>query len=236
MAPPTLSEPDSSSPVPGGPTDAPAKPKPLMRGWLHLCAFVATCIAGPILISKAPTPGATAALVVYVVAIALLFGVSAAFHLKRWSPVARRRMRRADHSMIFVAIAGSYTAVAGLALTGWAQAVILVIVWVGAIVGITLRQVWLNAPKWAIALPYVVVGWCALVVVPQLVHALGGAGFALLLAGGAAYTAGAVVYALKKPDPWPTLFGYHEVFHLCTIVGATVHFYVIAHYCLPLAS
>jgi len=239
MAPPTISEPDSSSTASRVPAEAAAeaaaRPKPLMRGWLHLGAFVATCIAGPILVSDAPTTGATVALVVYVISIALLFGVSAAFHLKHWSPVARRRMRRADHSMIFVAIAGSYTAVAGLALTGWARVAILVIAWVGAVVGITLRQVWLNAPKWAIALPYVVVGWCALLVAPQLVHSLGGAGFALLLAGGAAYTVGAVVYARKRPDPWPTVFGYHEVFHLCTIIGAGLHFYVIAHYALPLA-
>jgi hemolysin III len=241
MAPPTTLEPSSSSspaPGPGGALEAPgapAKPKPLMRGWLHAAAFVATCIAGPILVAQAPTAGTTAALVVYVVSIAALFGVSAAFHLKRWSPAARRRMRRADHSTIFVAIAGTYTAVAGLALTGWAQVAILVIVWVGAALGITLRQVWLDAPKWAIALPYVVVGWCALLVVPQLVHALSVTGFVLLLAGGAAYTFGAVVYALRKPDPWPVVFGYHEVFHLCTVVGATVHFYVIAVYVLPLA-
>lgn len=225
-----------ASPTAAEPSEDQAKDKPRLRGWLHLCAFVAMCVAGPILVSKAPTPGATAALAVYVISVALLFGVSAAFHLKRWSPTARRRMRRADHSMIFVCIAGSYTAVVGLALTGWAQVAVLVIVWVGALVGITLRQVWLAAPKWAIALPYVVVGWCALLVIPQLVRALGGAGFALLLAGGAAYTVGAVVYALKKPDPWPRVFGYHEVFHLCTVVGATLHFYVIAHFCLPLAS
>src|SRR5271169_3390993 len=199
MPPPTTLDPAASSPAPTGTPEEPARPKPLMRGWLHLAAFVATCIAGPILVSEAPTPGATAALVVYVISIALLFGVSAAFHLKHWSPAARRRMRRADHSMIFIAIAGTYTAVAGLALTGWAQVAILAIVWGGAIVGITLRQVWLDAPKWAIALPYVVVGWCALLVIPQLVDALGTAGFLLLLAGGGAYTAGAVVYAMKRP-------------------------------------
>ncbi|HUO48301.1 MAG TPA: hemolysin III family protein [Acidimicrobiales bacterium] len=233
MTPPTTLEPTPAAPLPA---DAPAaKVKPRMRGWLHLGAFAVTCVAGPILISEAPTAGATAALVVYVVSIAALFGVSAAFHLIHWSPAARRRMRRADHSTIFVAIAGTYTAVAGLALTGWAQTTILVIVWVGAAAGITLRQVWLDAPKWAVALPYVVVGWCALLVIPQLLHSLGGAGFGLLLAGGAAYTVGALVYARRKPDPWPTVFGYHEVFHLCTVIGAGLHFYVVAHYALPLA-
>ena len=145
-------------------------------------------------------------------------------------------MRRADHSTIFIAIAGSYTAVAGIALTGWARTAVLCIVWGGAIVGITLRQMWLDAPKWVIALPYVVVGWAAVAVLPQLFRALGGTGFALLLAGGLAYSAGAVVYALKRPDPVPGTFGYHEVFHACTIVGAALHFVVIAWFVLPLAG
>jgi hemolysin III len=102
--------------------------------------------------------------------------------------------------------------------------------------GITLRQLWLDAPKWVIALPYVVVGWAAVAVLPQLYRALGGAGFGLLLAGGVAYSVGAVVYALKRPDPVPGVFGYHEVFHACTIVGAVLHFVVIAWFVLPLAG
>ena len=210
--------------------------RPLLRGWFHLGALVVVLIAGPILISKAPSAGATVALTIYVVSIALLFGVSAAFHRISWSPAARRRMRRADHSTIFIAIAGTYTAVAGLALTGWSRVLILCLVWIGAIAGITLRQVWLDAPKWAVAIPYVVVGWAALAVLPQLLDTLGGLGFALLVAGGAFYTAGAVVYALRRPDPVPHVFGYHEIFHACTVVGATLHFVVIAWFCLPLAK
>ncbi|HXX89924.1 MAG TPA: hemolysin III family protein [Acidimicrobiales bacterium] len=233
MTPPTTLEP--ADVAPDGAPAATARPKPRLRGWLHALAFVAICVAGPILVAQAPTAGARAALVVYVLSIAALFGVSAAFHLVHWSPPARRRMRRADHSTIFVAIAGTYTAVAGLALSGWAQTTILLVVWIGAAAGITLRQVWLDAPKWAVALPYVVVGWCALLVVPQLVHSLGGVGFGLLLAGGAAYTVGAVAYARRRPDPWPAVFGYHEVFHLCTVIGATLHFAVIARFALPLA-
>jgi hemolysin III len=167
--------------------------------------------------------------------IVALFGVSAAFHLVHWGPVGRRRMRRADHSTIFFAIAGTYTAVAGLALTGWSRTLVLSLVWVGAAGGIALRQLWLDAPKWAVAVPYVVVGWSALAVVPQLYRALGGAGFGLLLAGGACYTAGAVVYALRRPDPAPAVFGYHEVFHAFTVAGAALHFAVIALYALPRA-
>jgi hemolysin III len=166
----------------------------------------------------------------------LLFGVSALFHRHTWGPVGRRRMRRADHSTIFIAIAGSYTAVAGIALSGWARTALLCIVWGGALIGITLRQVWLDAPKWVIALPYVVVGWAAVVVLPQLYAALGPTGFALLLAGGLAYSAGALVYALKRPNPVPGVLGYHEVFHACTIVGAVLHFVVIARFVLPLAT
>lgn len=217
------------------PDEPAAKTKPLLRGWLHLGAFVATLVAGPILIAQAPTGWAAFALTIYVVSVAALFGISASFHLITWSGPARRRMRRADHATIFIAIAGTYTAVAGLALTGWPRILILCVVWIGAVAGITLRQVWLDAPKWAVAIPYVVVGWSALLVLPELVHALGGVGFTLMVIGGAFYTAGAVVYALRRPDPWPEVFGYHEVFHACTVVGATLQFVVIAWYALPRA-
>ncbi len=157
--------------------------RPLMRGWLHVGALLAALVAGPLLASRAPTPWTAAALSIYAASLVALFGVSAAFHRVRWSPPARRLMRRADHSTIFVAIAGTYTAVAALALRGWAQILVLTLVWVGTAVGITLRQVWLDAPKWAVALPYVVVGWVALAVVPQLVRGLRSGGFALVLAG-----------------------------------------------------
>jgi hemolysin III len=218
-----------------GPTPGSADGRPLLRGWIHLVALVVTVIATPFVVARAPTAGAAAALVIYMTSIVALFGVSASFHRIRWSPAARRRMRRADHATIFVAIAGTNTAVAGLALRGWAQVLILSLVWGGAVVGITVRQLWLDAPKWAVAIPYVVVGWCAVVVSPQLLHALGGAGFGLLAAGGAAYTVGALVYAAKKPDPVPGVFGYHEVFHACTVIGAVLHFVVIVHYALPRA-
>ena len=212
-----------------------AATRPLLRGGIHLVAFVVTVIGAPFVIAQAPTAGAAAALAIYMTTIAALFGVSAAFHRIRWAPAARRRMRRADHATIFIAIAGTNTAVAGLALRGWAQVLILSLVWGGAAIGITVRQMWLDAPKWAVAIPYVVVGWCALVVLPQLLHALGGAGLALLVAGGASYTLGALVYALKKPNPVPGVFGYHEVFHACTVVGATLHFVVVMVYALPRA-
>ncbi len=224
-----------ASDVVGGPGvgRGPARPKPVLRGWLHFGALAAMLVAGPLLVARSHRPASTAFLVVYVLSMIALFGVSASFHLIHWSPSARRRMRRADHSTIFVAIAGTYTAVGGLALGGWSRVLILSLVWAGAVGGIVLRQLWLDAPKWAVAIPYVVVGWSAVVVLPQLVRSIGGAGFALLLAGGACYTVGALVYALRRPDPLPATFGYHEVFHAFTVVGAVLHYVVILVYALP---
>jgi hemolysin III len=209
--------------------------KPRLRGVFHQVAFLVSLVSGTALVIAAPTTASALMVGVYAVSVSLLFGVSALFHRHTWGPEGRRRMRRADHSTIFVAIAGSYTAVAGIALNGWARTLVLSVVWGGAAAGIALRQLWLDAPKWVIALPYLVVGWAALAVLPQLERALGGAGFILLLAGGVAYTAGALVYALKRPDPVPGVLGYHEVFHACTIVGAILQYVVIAWFVLPLA-
>ena len=180
--------------------------RPLLRGWMHVGAFGAWLIGGPFLIAAGPDAGSKAA----------------------W-----RRMRRADHSAIFVGIAGTSTGLAGLALTGWPQVLVLSMVWGGALAGIVLRQVWLDAPQWAVAVPYIVVGWCSLIVAPQLVRSLGWVGFALMLAAGLAYTGGALVYARKRPDPWPGVFGFHEVFHACTVVGAGTFAYLIAFIALP---
>jgi hemolysin III len=207
--------------------------RPLLRGWLHVGAFVAWLIGGPFLIAAAPNGWSTFVLTVYVLSMLCMFGTSAAFHRFRWSAPAWRRMRRADHSAIFIGIAGTSTGLAGLALTGWSQALVLSLVWAGAIVGIVLRQVWLDAPQWAVAVPYVVVGWCSLIVAPQLVRSLGWVGFTLMLIAGLFYTSGALVYALKHPDPWPGVFGFHEVFHACTLVGAGVFAYLIAFIALP---
>jgi hemolysin III len=208
--------------------------RPLLRGWLHVVAFFGWLVGGPFLIAAGPNTGTKAALAVYVAGMLVMFGTSAAFHRIRWSAPAWRRMRRADHSAIFVGIAGTTTAVAALALTGWVEAVVLVLAWGGAAAGVALRQVWLDAPQWAVAVPYVVVGWGPpAVAAPALVHALGWLGFSLMLAGGCAYTAGALVYARKRPNPWPRVFGFHEVFHACTLVGATLFACLVAFVALP---
>jgi hemolysin III len=218
--------------APGTPRDNLGR-RPLLRGWIHVAALVAWLVAGPFLIAAGPDAGSKAALSVYVFAMVAMFGVSAAFHRVRWSAPAWRRMRRADHSAIFIGIAGTSTAVAGLALSGWPQALMVSLVWAGAVAGIVLRQVWLDAPQWAVAIPYVVVGWCSLIVAPQLFRALGGVGFALMLIAGVAYTSGALVYARKRPDPWPEVFGFHEVFHTCTVIGAGIFAYLVAFIALP---
>ena len=223
----------ASAPLLEAPSPAVAAGRPVLRGWLHLGAVVAMAVGGPLLAVQARNPGEAAALAVYSLSMVALFGVSAAFHRIRWRPAARRRMRRADHATIFFGIAGTYTAVAVLALAGWAEILVLSLVWAGAAVGISVRQVWLDAPKWAVTVPYVVVGWCALAVLPQLLAGMGGAGFALLVCGGAAYSAGALVYARRRPDPAPGVFGYHEVFHACTVAGAALHFAAIAAFALP---
>jgi hemolysin III len=213
----------------------PEAAKPRLRGVIHQVAFFVSLASGLALVVAAPTAGSKAVMTVYAVSISSLFGTSALFHRRTWGPVGRRRMRRADHSTIFLAIAGTYTAVAGIALHGWARTAVLCIVWGGALVGIAVRQLWLDAPKWVVTIPYVTVGWAALVVLPQLYRVLGPGGFLLLLLGGLAYSAGAVVYALKRPNPVPGVFGYHEVFHACTVVGAVLHYVAIAGFVLPLA-
>lgn len=226
----------SPRPVPAAAT-ATARPtaegRPLLRGWLHAAALLPAVVATSLLAAHGHGRGQQAALAVYGAGLAALFGVSASFHRVRWSATARRRMRRADHGTIFLAIAGTYTAVAVLALRGWARTSILCVVWVGAAAGAALRQLWLDAPKWAVALPYVVVGWCAVIVLPQLWRGLGPAGFALLVAGGCCYSVGAAVYARRRPSPVPAVFGYHELFHALTVVGAVLQFAAVAAYALP---
>lgn len=211
----------------------PSAARPLLRGWLHVGAFTAWFIGGAFLVVAGPDAASRWALTIYVLTMLVMFGISALFHRLHWSAPAWRRMRRADHSAIFIGIAGTSTAVAVLALSGWSEVLILSLAWAGAAAGIVLRQTWLDAPQWAVALPYVVVGWCSLIVAPQLVRSLGWAGFVLMLFAGIAYTAGALIFARRRPDPWPGVFGFHELFHACTVVGAGLFAYVIAFIALP---
>ncbi len=212
----------------------PKLPKPRMRGVTHQWAFFVSVIAGAALVVAAPAGTARLAVGIYAFTVAALFGTSALYHRINWSSIgARRWMRRLDHSMIFLLIAGTYTPFALLVLDGPLATVILIVVWVGAVGGIILKLAWVDVPKGVMALIYIALGWVALAAFPELVSELGFTGGGMVIAGGLLYTLGALVYAFKRPDPVPTVFGYHEVFHAFVIVAAALQYAVIAFYVIP---
>lgn len=209
--------------------------KPLLRGWSHVLAFTVIAVLGIIMVAVAgASTGDRLLLVVYVAGTLTMFGVSALYHRLRWHDRARSIMRRLDHSAIFLAIAGAYTPVMAIALDGWQRAFVLIAAWGGTVVGMTLEWLPIKVPRPLFTAVYVVVGWSAAVAFPQLSRSLGTAGFLLILGGGLLYTLGAVVYAVKRPDPWPRVFGFHEIFHLFTLAGAGCHLAAIAFYVVPL--
>ena len=208
--------------------------KPRLRGVSHQWAFFVSCAIGAALVIAAPAGTPRLAAAIYAVSVSALFGVSALYHRTTLaSAAARRWMRRLDHSAIFLLIAGTYTPFALLVLDGAIATVILVVVWAGALGGILLKLVWIDAPKLLTAIVYVALGWVAVAAFPDLIDELGVTGTALVVAGGLLYTAGALVYALKRPDPVPTVFGYHEVFHALVIVAAALQYAVVAFYVIP---
>ncbi len=170
---------------------------------------------------------------IYAVAVSGLLGTSALYHRVTWRPGPRRWMKRLDHSMIFVLIAGTYTPVALIALSGPLSRAILIAVWVGAAAGVIFKLAWIDAPKWLFAAVYVALGWVSVAVFGELPAAIGWLGFAGLALGGLLYTAGAVIYATERPNPFPKVFGYHEIFHALVIVAAALHYAVIAFAVLP---
>jgi len=206
-----------------------------MRGVSHQIAFFASLVAGGVLIAVAPGGTPRFEVIVYALSLSGLLGVSALLHRRDWPPKTRQALRRLDHSMIFILIAGTYTPIAGILLHGGLRTAVLLTVWIGALGGVAFTIAWIDAPKWVAALPYVALGWVAVIASPQLIDRIGGDGFGLIALGGVLYTTGAVVYARKRPDPSPAVFGYHEVFHLFVIAAAAAHYAVIAAYALPLA-
>lgn len=199
--------------------------KPLLRGWIHAYAFVVALAAGIVLCSLAATRPGVAPLVscvIYSVTVCALFGVSALYHRRVWTRTGYAVMRRLDHSMIFVFIAGTYTPFSVLLLDQPSSTVILVVVWGGALAGVVMKLFWPHAPRWVSAPLYLALGWVAIAVLPDLLHRGGVAALVLLLAGGIGYSVGAIFYALRRPNPWPTVFGHHEFFHACTVVAAIV--------------
>lgn len=206
--------------------------RPLLRGVLHHVAFWIALVAGGGLIAEANGTQRRLAAVVFATSVIVCFGISALYHRVWWRPSVRVWMRRADHAGVYLLIAGTYTPVALLALRGQWRPAVLGVVWAGAVVAIAVKFVWIGAPRWLGASLGLLLGWVAVVALPELVRNLDGAALSLLIVGGLAYTAGALVYARGRPDPVPAVFGYHELFHALTIVGVTCQYTAIAFFVL----
>ncbi len=205
----------------------PPRENPLLRGVSHEVAAAFALAGWVALVRAAPGPRPAVAAAVYGLALTAQFGVSALYHRPSWGTRARLLMRRLDHAAIFLLIAGTYTPVC-LLLPGSAGRTLLAAVWAGALAGMILSAAWPLAPKWLMAGLAIALGWAVVPVLPALHAAIGPGGLALLLSGGVAYTVGAVVYASRRPDPFPRVFGYHEVFHALVIVAAVCHYVAVA--------
>ncbi|MDX6724502.1 MAG: hemolysin [Solirubrobacteraceae bacterium] len=220
-------------PRPNHPAHEPAERRPRLRGVSHQWAFAVSLIAGAVLVVSAPSGRAAAVGALYAAALAGMFGASALYHRVSWRPSVRPWMRRLDHSMIFVFIAGTYTPVTVLSLDGVLPVVVLAIVWGGALAGVALKLVWITAPKGLVASVYVLLGWVGLALLPEVLRSAGVLPALLFVAGGMLYTAGAVVYVRRRPDPRPAVFGFHEIFHAFVIAAALAHFIAIAVFVVP---
>lgn len=204
-----------------------AEIKPKLRGWLHLGATPLVTVGGILLIVLAPTMAGKIGSAVWLSGSMLLFGTSAAYHLGDWSPGAKATLRRLDHGNIFVFISATYTPLALTLLPAASATTMLVLVWSIAAAGVTLQVFWTTAPRWLNVASYLLLGWVGLGWLPAFWVTGGPAVVILILAGGLAYTIGAVMYARKSPNPWPEWFGFHEIFHALTVVAAICHFAAI---------
>jgi hemolysin III len=205
--------------------------KPKLRGWLHLATAPLTLAAGIVLIALSPDTTTRIGSAVFILSALVLFTVSAIYHTGTWSPRVWAFLRRFDHSNIFLLIAGSYTPFSLLLLDGTSQLVLLTTVWTGAVLGVLFRIFWTDAPRWLYTPIYIALGWAAIFFIPAFFHGatalgvgIGIAVFVLILAGGALYTFGGVVYGFKRPNPSPRWFGFHEVFHSFTILAFVTHY------------
>jgi len=212
-------------------THVPVRPR--LRGVFHLYAFLVFLALGVALVATAPGARERLAGAVFAGCLTLTFGVSALYHRVTWQPAARRMLRRLDHASIYLLIAGTYTPYGLLVLSGAWQFSVLAVVWIGAALAIAQQLVWADAPKWLSAVFGIGLGWVGVVAFPQILDATGFSGTSLVVAGGVLYTLGALVYVLRRPDPVPTVFGYHELFHVLTILAAACQFAAIAFFVLP---
>jgi hemolysin III len=206
--------------------------QPLLRGVFHLGAVVAAMVGAAGLLLIADSPSAYVGGAIFGASLILLYGISATYHRVSWRPAVRQILRRVDHATIFVLIAGTYTPLCLKISLAWGIP-ILSVVWGIAGAGVLLRLAWLGGPRWLRVTLYVMLGWLALVAASELLQEFAIAPVIMLLLGGVLYTLGAVVYAAGRPDPWPRVFGYHEVFHLFVIAGSAVHYSLIAAFVLP---
>jgi hemolysin III len=207
--------------------------RPSLRGLSHAAAFVVAVPLGLLLIFDATTGLGLAAAIVFATSVATMFGASALYHCLKWPERQRRWLRRIDHFGVYGLIAGTYTPIGLLVLDGYWQTVVLGIVWGGALAAVLLKFIWLDAPKWIAVAIGLALGWVGAVVFPQFFDELGVAGTLLVLAGGVAYTAGALVYAFRRPNPYPRVFGYHEIFHALVIAAVACQYSAVAFYVLP---
>jgi hemolysin III len=206
------------------------RPKPRLRGVLHQAAFLVALVVGTLLVVSADGRRASLAAAVFAGSVAAMLGTSALYHRITWSPRVRPWMRRLDHAGIYLLIAGSYTPVGLLTLSGTLRTVVLAVVWSGVALAIAVKFVWVDAPKWLSVVIAIVLGWIGVAAMPQVWTHAGPAAVVLLAAGGVAYTAGAIVYARRRPDPVPQVFGYHELFHALTLVAVSCQYVAIAFF------
>ena len=199
-----------------------AEIKPTWRGWIHAGTFPVAIAAGIVLIALADGAAAKGACAIFMATSVLLFGNSALYHRFNWGPRTKAVLKRIDHANIMLLIAGTYTPIAVLALPPQKGTVLLVLVWTGALLGILFRVFWINAPRWLYVALYLLLGWAAVMYLVDLLEA-NVAMMVLVIIGGLLYTGGAIVYALKKPNPWPGRFGFHEIFHVCTVLAFLCH-------------
>ena len=207
--------------------DAPAALRPALRGSMHRWSVPVAIALTVIVAVRVDTGGQLAAMIIYGVCVTAMLAVSGTYHARRLAHRERRFLRRLDHTMILVGIAGTYTAVITLAFDGTTRVVLLVIAWSFVVVGGAIRMLWLDAPAGLIAAVYLVAGWQALLDIPAYVDALDAAELTMIAVGGGLYSLGAIIYSLKRPNPWPAVFGFHEVFHTCVVLGAACHWVAV---------
>lgn len=215
-------------------TDVKSELKPLTRGWSHAVAAVAAVVLTVVLcwLSRADIPRLIS-LLIYGLSMVELYAVSAIYHIGTWSPPVRKRWRALDHANIFVLIAGTYTPLCFNILSGWLRITILIVIWVLAALGVGLATLTLRTPRWLTAMLYVVMGWVVVLAMPAFLSHLPWIAVGVLILGGVLYTIGAVIYALRWPDPFPRIWGFHEVFHLFVIAGGVAFAIAVCIWALP---